>query len=342
MDDGNVPIKEVESRGLPSLLQAIPTVDHSRDLQVRSSLRNDGRIDYVRGWAWQQLILNRRLQRRRRDEQSETASRSIGDRDTVLLFEHDHVYTLGRGADENYITFLASDDEVPHNQTPSGHRDRAVDARHRLSRRSRGPGSARLAVDTTNHWIEGSHQQYTDHEMVNQWSRMATPVVAPNGAPIYRVERGGEVTYHGPGQLVVYPLFDLQREPFRKDLHWYLRMIEEVIIRTLKQYGIDSTRDSANTGVWVGHDKVAAVGVSSSRWITTHGFAMNVNPDLSYFDTSVILPCGIAGKGVTSIAKLLSDSGEECFPTVEEVSNVVLRKIEDVFSVNVEIVDSIG
>jgi lipoate-protein ligase B len=161
----------------------------------------------------------------------------------------------------------------------------------------------------------------------------ASPVVAPNGVPIYRVDRGGEVTFHGPGQLVVYPMLDLRREPFKQDLHWYLRMVEEVVMRVLAQYDIDSCRDSDNTGVWVGQDKVAAVGVSSSRWITTHGFALNVDPDLAYFDTDCILPCGIEGKGVTSIREIMKGRQESNIPDIHDVSKATMRAMEDVFGV---------
>jgi lipoyl(octanoyl) transferase len=286
-------------------------------VQERSALRY-GCIDYTRGWAWQHFILNRRLVARRQNQGGEEA-RLDNEPDTVLLFEHNPVYTLGRGADENHLTFLQ---EGRHHET-----------RERLSRRSRGVGSARLAVDSTS---LGDVFGRPDHEVVDSLCEMASPVLAPNGAKIFRVDRGGEVTFHGPGQLVVYPLFDLQREPFRKDLHWYLRMVEEVILRSLEHYGIEAVRDDINTGVWVGHDKVAAVGVSSSRWITTHGFALNVCPDLSYFDTSVILPCGIDGRGVTSIAEILDKRGESSGPAVHEVGNVVLENIRKVFQIEIE------
>jgi lipoate-protein ligase B len=168
------------------------------------------------------------------------------------------------------------------------------------------------------------------------------PVVAPNGAPVYRVERGGECTYHGPGQLVVYPMLDLTRRRRPRggssgtggpDLHDYLRRIEGVVIRTLAEYGVRGERDADHTGVWVGPSKVAAVGVSASRWITTHGFAINVRPDLAYFDTSVILPCGIDGRGVTSLAEIM---GESAAPTVLEVSRVVMEELSGEFDLDVE------
>lgn len=164
--------------------------------------------------------------------------------------------------------------------------------------------------------------------------------MAPNGVPIYRMERGGEVTFHGPGQLVVYPLSDLRRPPYKQDLHWYLRMVEEVVIQTLLAYDIKGNRDDINTGVWVGKEKVAAVGVTS-RWIMTHGFALNVSPNLSFFDTSNIIPCGIEGRGVTSIEKILSEGGSSDIPTIEDVATETLRNLEKVFDIQIQVVESI-
>jgi lipoyl(octanoyl) transferase len=135
-------------------------------------------------------------------------------------------------------------------------------------------------------------------------------------------------------------MLDLKRQE-KADLHDYLRSVEEVVIRTLDEYGIRGARDDANTGVWVGRDKIAAVGVSSSRWITTHGFALNVRPDLAYFDTSVILPCGIDGRGVTSIDVVLRKQGRDA-PTVHEVSRVVLEHLTQVFDLDVESIRDIS
>lgn len=160
--------------------------------------------------------------------------------------------------------------------------------------------------------------------------------MAPNGVPIYRVERGGEVTFHGPGMLVVYPLLDLKRHPHKQDLHWYLRMVEQVVIETLREYEIESCRDAINTGVWVDSKKVAAVGVTASKWITTHGFALNVHPDLNYFDTSHILPCGIEGRGVTSMHEILTKRGESNIPTVQDVAVVVLQNIQQLFDIEIQ------
>jgi lipoyl(octanoyl) transferase len=118
---------------------------------------------------------------------------------------------------------------------------------------------------------------------------------------LFESGRGGDVTYHGPGQLVGYPILDLK--PDRADAHRYVRDLEEVLIRVCASYGIEGTRQAGLTGVWVGDEKVAAIGVRLSRWVTSHGFALNVDPDLSHF--ALIVPCGIEGKGVTSLVRLL-------------------------------------
>ncbi len=147
--------------------------------------------------------------------------------DTLLLLEHPHVYTLGRGADERYL------------------------------------------------------------------------VAPPPGVPIHRVSRGGQVTYHGPGQLVGYPILKL--EGTARDVHKYVRALERVIIETLGAYGIDAERRAKLTGVWVGERKIASIGIGIRRWITLHGFALNVNSDLRFFEH--IVPCGIEGCRMTSIAR---------------------------------------
>lgn len=121
-------------------------------------------------------------------------------------------------------------------------------------------------------------------------------------AELHRIERGGEVTYHCPGQLVGYPILNLQRHT--PDLHWYLRQLEEVVIQAIAPFGLQGERIPGLTGVWVEGHKVAAVGIKVSRWITMHGFALNVNPDLSGFQG--IVPCGIADKPVGSLAQFVS------------------------------------
>jgi lipoyl(octanoyl) transferase len=122
------------------------------------------------------------------------------------------------------------------------------------------------------------------------------------GATFYKINRGGDITYHGPGQIVGYPILDL--ENFFPDIHKYLRLLEEVIILTLAEYNIIGVRSEGETGVWLGVGtpfarKICAMGVRASRWVTMHGFALNVNADLGYFDN--IIPCGIKGKAVTSL-----------------------------------------
>lgn len=279
-------------------------------------------MDYVRGWAYQQCYLDRRLRVQREHRDLPTSAipfpeYELFDRDRILILEHNHVYTLGRGADENNLAFL---------ENASIHRTVKDDIRNRLSRKARGQFSCRLDASLMKNHTPGS-------TMKNDVGGISfpTPVFAPNGVPIYRIDRGGEVTYHGDSQLVVYPLLDLRRDPYKQDLHWYLRCIEEVVIRVLKEYDIKGVRDSINTGVWVGNNKIAAIGLSSARWITTHGFALNVNPDLGMFDTSIIIPCGIRveGRGVTSIAQELHTSP----PSLPEVAKVVLEKVGEVFQV---------
>ena len=166
---------------------------------------------------------------------------------------------------------------------------------------------------------------------------------------IHRVERGGEVTYHGPGQVVVYPILNLNRH--KRDLHWYLRECEEVIIRTLAEYGVVAVRDPEYTGVWVadGHlkMKIAAMGFSVSRWVTMHGFALNVNTDLAPFER--IIPCGIddEARGVTSLQQELdngngrplvcaSDRSWSAKVSKTQVKKQLLKHFAKVFSVRVE------
>ncbi|EED87944.1 lipoate protein ligase [Thalassiosira pseudonana CCMP1335] len=238
------------------------------------SLSSDGRtIPYARGWAWQHVLLERRL-----TTNNAIIHNSQYNKDWLLLFEHDPVYTLGRGASEDHLTFL-------------------------------------------------------NNGSLNNADKDATLQRLP---PIYRIERGGEVTYHGPGQLVLYPLLNLRHSAFKQDLHWYLRNIEEVVIQTLNEFGIDSNRDSINTGVWVGQNKIAAVGVSSSRWITTHGCAINVSPNLDHFDKEIITPCGIEERGVTCINNVLREAGEGKCPSVKEVADVAVKCFGEVFGVDVE------
>ncbi|NBV30368.1 MAG: lipoyl(octanoyl) transferase LipB [Chitinophagaceae bacterium] len=148
----------------------------------------------------------------------------------------------------------------------------------------------------------------------------------------FQTNRGGDITYHGPGQLVGYPIFDL--EQFYRDIGRYLRELEEVIILTLQEYGLKGERSSGETGVWLDPGipgrarKICAMGVRCSRWITMHGFALNISNDLSYFNH--IIPCGIPDKSVTSLQKELGVT-----LTVAEVKEKVLKKFEQVFGVEI-------
>ena len=171
--------------------------------------------------------------------------------DTLILAEHEPVYTLGKNADENHIL-----------QHP------------------------------------------------------------PREVKIYHIERGGNVTFHGPGQLVGYPILDLHN--YKKSISYYMRGLEQLIIDTLAEFTVTAERKDGLTGVWVGDEKIAALGVRVTRWITMHGFALNVTPDLTYY--SGIIPCGIFEYGVTSMAKLLTDE-----VAVDSVKQVLIEKFMNQF-----------
>jgi lipoyl(octanoyl) transferase len=153
------------------------------------------------------------------------------------------------------------------------------------------------------------------------------------GVEYFHINRGGDITFHGPGQLVGYPIFDLDQ--FKTDLSWYLRSLEEVIILTIAEYGIKGERSKGETGVWIEpmnkgcERKICAMGIRCSRWITMHGFAFNVNTDLSYFDD--IIPCGIHDKKVTSLKKELGYT-----ISMAEVKQKVKNNFEKVFEVGFE------
>jgi lipoate-protein ligase B len=174
----------------------------------------------------------------------------------LLLLEHPHVFTLGRGADASNI--LADQDQLQ-----------------------------------------------------------------SNSVEVHETGRGGDVTYHGPGQLVGYPIINLK--PDRCDVHRYVRDLEEVLIRTIADYGIEGGRIEGLTGVWVGNEKIAAIGVRIARWITSHGFALNVNTDLKFFQ--MIVPCGIIDKGVTSMSRLVGRDVD-----LSEVAVIAARHFGEVFN----------
>nr|WP_262914514.1 lipoyl(octanoyl) transferase LipB [Pontibacter vulgaris] len=152
------------------------------------------------------------------------------------------------------------------------------------------------------------------------------------GATFYKINRGGDITYHGPGQIVGYPILDLDN--FFTDIHKYLRLLEEAIILTLQDYGIKAGRIAGLTGVWLDHEeqrnprKICAMGVKCSRWVTMHGFAFNINTDLDYFNN--IVPCGITDKQVTSLAKEL---GREV--PLAEVEEILINHLAQLFGATI-------
>jgi lipoyl(octanoyl) transferase len=150
----------------------------------------------------------------------------------------------------------------------------------------------------------------------------AAPRLAELGIDISETGRGGDVTYHGPGQIVGYPILDLR--PDRCDVHRYVRDLEEVMARVCADYGLPATRHQGLTGTWIGEDKIGAIGVRISRWITSHGFAFNVNTNLDHFN--LIVPCGISNRGVTSLQRA---TGREV--SIGEVENALIRHFCDVF-----------
>ena len=151
-----------------------------------------------------------------------------------------------------------------------------------------------------------------------------------SGIDVFETNRGGDITYHGPGQIVGYPILNLKEH--KKDLHWLLRSYEEIFIRLLKkEYDITAERIKGLTGVWVGDEKITAIGVGVRHWITYHGFAFNINPNLNHF--SYIIPCGIQDKGVTSLEKTLGYEVEE-----KEVMEKVIKYFAEVF--NMEVLDN--
>ncbi len=156
-------------------------------------------------------------------------------------------------------------------------------------------------------------------------------VLRQKGVEFHATDRGGDITYHGPGQIVGYPILDLGA--IRRDVVWYVRTLEEVLIRATAEFGIGSERVAGKTGIWVragnSEEKLAAIGVHISRWVTSHGFAYNVSTDLRYFD--LIVPCGIAGGKATSLEKLLGRSVQE-----KEVASRIARHLGELFALEMK------
>lgn len=186
-----------------------------------------------------------------------------------------------------------------------------------VGRRRQGDVPDTLVLLEHPHVITLGSGSHSEHVLVDEEER------GRMGIELFEVGRGGDVTYHGPGQLVAYPILDLK--PDRKDLHRYLRDLETVLIRVADDYGITATRSDSGTGVWTETGKLAAIGIRvSSGWITSHGIALNVRADLSYFET--IVPCGITDRDVTSLERELGAA-----PDLEEVADSFVRHFCDVF-----------
>jgi lipoate-protein ligase B len=155
-------------------------------------------------------------------------------------------------------------------------------------------------------------------------------VLRQKGVEFHETDRGGDITYHGPGQIVGYPILNL--DAIRRDVHWYVRMLEELMIRTTAEFGISAERIAGETGIWVRakgtEEKLAAIGVHISRWVTSHGFAYNVSTDLRYFD--LIVPCGITGRKATSLEKLLERAVQW-----DEVAPKLLAHAGEVFGLEI-------
>ena len=192
-----------------------------------------------------------------------------------------------------------------------------------------------LQLQTPNHFLFVEHPHVYTLGKSGDLSNLllSEKQLQAKGATFYKINRGGDITYHGPGQIVGYPILDL--ENFFTDIHKYLRFLEEVIILTLQEYGIESSRSEGETGVWLGVGtpfarKICAMGVRASRWVTIHGFALNVNVDLGYFDN--IIPCGIKGKAVTSLnVELRKETVNET-----EVKEKILKHFQNLFEAQIE------
>ena len=196
-----------------------------------------------------------------------------------------------------------------------------------------------LSIETDNHLLFVEHPHVYTLGKSGDLSNLLLneKQLEEKGATFYKINRGGDITYHGPGQIVGYPILDL--ENFFTDIHKYLRLLEESIILTIAEYGLKGYRSAGETGVWldVGTPfarKICALGIRSSRWVTMHGFALNVNTNLGYFDN--IIPCGIRGKAVASME---SELGEKL--DLEEVKGKILKHFKVLFEVEEFVINSL-
>jgi lipoyl(octanoyl) transferase len=190
------------------------------------------------------------------------------------------------------------------------------------------------SIKTNNYFLFVEHPHvYTLGKSGDLSNLLLTEVqLREKGATFYKINRGGDITYHGPGQIVGYPILDLDN--FFTDIHKYLRFLEEVIILTLAEYNLKAERSAGETGVWLDVNtpfarKICAMGVRTSRWVTMHGFALNVNTNLGYFDN--IIPCGIKGKAVTSLELELQQK-----VSLQEVKEKILMHFKELFQVTFE------
>jgi len=189
-------------------------------------------------------------------------------------------------------------------------------------------------LETPNHFLFVEHPHVFTLGKSGDFSNLLVDEkqLEEKGAKFYKINRGGDITYHGPGQIVGYPILDLDN--FFTDIHKYLRLLEEMVILTLAEYGLKAERSKGETGVWldVGTPfvrKICALGVRASRWVTMHGFALNVNSDLGYFD--LMIPCGIKDKAVTSLNVELGKTEVD----MEEVKQKLLRHFEVLFEAEI-------
>ena len=209
-------------------------------VNTKIDIQDLGKLLYKKTWNYQKELLKKR------------SNNEIND--TLILVEHEPVFTLGKNADENHI-------------------------------------------------------------LQN----------CPDNIKTYHIERGGDVTYHGPGQLVGYPILDLRN--YKKSISWYMRSLEQVIIDTLFDYNITANRKKGLTGVWCNNEKIAALGVRVSRWITMHGFSLNIDPNLNHYKN--IIPCGIFEHGVTSMSGVLNKTVD-----YEHVKKTIIKKVLYQFSID--------
>jgi len=169
---------------------------------------------------------------------------------------------------------------------------------------------------------------YLEHDHVYTLGKNANSDFILNNYPkdvqVIQTDRGGQVTYHGPGQLIGYPIINLNN--YKKSISWYMRALEQIIISTLKQYDISSSRKDGMTGVWVQDDKICAMGVRLSRWVSMHGFALNIEPDMKYYDG--MIPCGIQEFGITSLYELLDEDID-----IYEVMDIIIQNFFKIFKV---------